>query len=99
MSSLSNDYEVIDVKMTYKSFSPVVKKFRELVYDNIIKYEYNPILNFCVGNAITKSDLQENILLDKQKSSNRIDLLVSSIIAYSEIMEEEVEDEYDYYYY
>ena len=99
MSSLSNDYEVIDVKMTYNSFSPVVKKFRELVYDNIIKYEYNPILNFCVGNAITKSDLQENILLDKQKSSNRIDLLVSSIIAYSEIMEEEVEDEYDYYYY
>lgn len=99
MSSLSNDYEVIDVKMTYKSFSPVIKKYRELIYDNIIKHEYNPILNFCVANAITKSDLQENILLDKQKSANRIDLLVSSIIAYSEIMEEEVEDEYDYYYY
>ena len=39
-------------------------------------------------------------LLDKQKSSNRIDLLVSSIIAYSEIMQEEVdEEEYGYYYY
>jgi phage terminase large subunit-like protein len=100
MSSLSSDYEVVDVKMTYKTFSPSIKKFRELVYDNVIKHEYNPVLNFCVANAITKSDLQENILLDKQKSSNRIDLLVSSIIAYSEIMQEEVdEEEYGYYYY
>lgn len=99
MSSLSNDYEVIDVKMSYKMFSPVIKKFRELVYDKMLKYEYNPILNFCVGNAVVKSDLQENILLDKLKSPNRIDLLVSSIIGYSEIMEDEVEDEYGYYYY
>ena len=97
MSSLSNDYEVVDVKMQYKTFSPVIKRFRELVYDGLLKHEYNPILNFCAGNAITKSDLQENILLDKQKSTNRIDLLVASIIGYSEIMEEEVEDDYGGY--
>lgn len=97
MSSLSNDYDVIDVKMNYKTFSPVIKKFRELVYDGLLKHEFNPILNFCAGNAITKSDLQENILLDKQKSVNRIDLLVASIIAYSEIVEEEVEDDYGDY--
>ena len=99
MSSLSNDYEVVDVKMQYKTFSPVIKRFRELVYDGLLKHEYNPILNFCAGNAITKSDLQENILLDKQKSVNRIDLLVASIIGYSEIMEEEVEDDYGGYIY
>lgn len=97
MSSLSNDYEVIDVKMNYKTFSPVIKRFRELVYDGLLKHEYNPVLNFCAGNAITKSDLQENILLDKQKSVNRIDLLVASIIAYSEIVEGEVEDDYGDY--
>ena len=99
MSSLSNDYEVVDVKMQYKTFSPVIKRFREVVYDGLLKHEYNPILNFCAGNAITKSDLQENILLDKQKSVNRIDLLVASIIGYSEIMEEEVDDDYGGYIY
>lgn len=98
MSSLSNDYEVIDVKMQYKTFSPVIKRFREIVYDGLLKHEYNPILNFCAGNAITKSDLQENILLDKQKSVNRIDLLVACIIGYSEWMEEEVEDDYGDYF-
>ncbi len=98
MSSLSQDYEVIDVKMTYKNFSPAIKKFRELVYNEEIRYAYNPILNFCVGNAITKMDLQENILLDKKRSSNRIDLLVASIIGYSEIVEEETNDEYGDYF-
>lgn len=98
MSSLSKDYEVVDVKMTYKNFSPTIKRFRELVYDRMLVHEYNPVLNFCVGNAITKSDLQENILLDKKRSVNRIDLLVSSIIAYSEIVDEETTDEYGDYF-
>lgn len=98
MSNLAEDYEVVDVKMSYKYFSPVIKRFREIVYDKNIEHEYNPILNFCVGNAVIKQDSQENILLDKTKSSNRIDLIVSAIIAFSEIMEEEVEDdEGDYF--
>lgn len=98
MSNLSEDYEVVDVKMSYRYFSPVIKRFREVVYDKNIIHEYNPILNFCVGNAVIKQDSQENILLDKTKSSNRIDLIVSAIIAFSEIMEEEVEDdEGDYF--
>lgn len=97
MSSLSDDYEIIDVKMTYKNFSPSIKKFREMVYDGKVLHEYNPILNFCVANAITKSDLQENILLDKKKSPRRIDLLVSTIIAYSEWFVEETEEGYGYF--
>lgn len=97
MSSLSDDYDVVDVKMTYKNFSPAIKRFRELVYEHRIKHELNPILNFCVANAITKSDLQENILLDKKRSARRIDLLVSTLIAYSEFFNEENEEEYGYF--
>lgn len=97
MSSLSNDYEIVDVKMTYKNFSPCIKKFRERVYEGNVIHELNPILNFCVANALTKSDLQENILLDKKRSPRRIDLLVSTIIAYSEWFAEEVEEDYSYF--
>lgn len=97
MSSLSDDYEVVDVKMTYKNFSPPIKKFRELVYEGRIKHEYNPILNFCVANALTKQDLQENILLDKKRSPNRIDLLVATVIAFSEWFYEENEDSVGYF--
>lgn len=98
MSSLSQDYEVIDCKMTYKNFSPAIKRFREIIYDHNAYVENNPILNFCVGNAVTKSDLQENILLDKKKSSNRIDLIVSTVIGYSEILNEEVDDDFGDYF-
>lgn len=98
MSSLAQDYEVVDVKMSYRYFSPAIKRFREVVYDGALQHEYNPILNFCIGNAVVKEDTQENILLDKTKSTNRIDLAVSGIIAFSEIMEEEVEEpEGDYF--
>lgn len=97
MSSLSQDYDIVDVKMTYKNFSPPIKKFREEVYDGNVIHEYNPIMNFCVANAITKCDLQENILLDKKRSVNRIDLLVSTIIAYSEWFAEETEDGFGYF--
>lgn len=98
MSSLSQDYEVVDVKMSYRYFSPSVKSFREKIYEGKIKHEFNPILNFCVANAVTKSDLQENILLDKKKSVNRIDLLVSAIIAYNEFVEEETSQEFGDYF-
>lgn len=97
MSRLSDDFEIVDVKMTYKNFSPSIKKFRELVYDRKVIHEYNPVLNFCVSNAIVKQDLQENILLDKKKSVNRIDLLVATIIAYSEWFNEDIEEEYTYF--
>lgn len=98
MSSLANDYDVVDVTMSYKNFSPPIKRFRELVYEHDVVHEYNPILNFCAGNAITKSDTNENILLDKVKCANRIDLLVSAIIAYSEILNEEINDDEGNYY-
>lgn len=93
MSTLSQDYEVIDTKMSYKNFSPSVKSFRERVYDREVYYEKNSILDFCVANAVTKMDTQENILLDKKRSANRIDLLVSTIIGFSEIVEEETSEE------
>lgn len=97
MSSLKDDYEIVDVKMTYKNFSPSIKKFREKVYEGNVINEYNPILDFCVANAVTKQDLQENILLDKKKSANRIDLLVSTIIAYSEWFAEDIEEDCGYF--
>jgi len=97
MSSLKDDYEVVDVKMNYRNFSPSIKSFREKVYGGRVQHEYNPVLNFCVANAVTKSDTQENILLDKKRSTNRIDLIVATIIGYSEWFNDENEEEFGYF--
>jgi phage terminase large subunit-like protein len=68
------------------------KMFRDLTYQGLILHEDNPLLNWCVGNAIAKIDHNENIMLDKSKSSNRIDLLVSCVIGFSRALSASLED-------
>ena len=41
------------------------KLFREYVYKHKIKYKENPILDWCVSNAITTKDKFQNEILDK----------------------------------
>ena len=65
---------------------------RDLTYQGLILHEDNPLLNWCVSNAISKIDAQENIMLDKAKSTNRIDLLVATVIGFSRAMSSSLED-------
>ena len=52
------------------------------VYNRKIRHEFNPIFNWCVSNAITSKDKFNNEILDKVKSSNKIDLLAASIFSF-----------------
>ena len=46
----------------------------------------NPVLSWAVNNAIMKMDPQENIMLDKAKSPQRIDPIAAVINAYARAM-------------
>lgn len=72
----------VQIYQGYRMLSGVTKLFREYVYKGKIIYQHNPILNWCVGNAITTKDKFNNELLDKVKSVDKIDLLASSIFAF-----------------
>ncbi|WP_019850636.1 terminase large subunit [Desulfitobacterium sp. PCE1] len=87
MENLGEDYDVILIKQTYTSLSPSIKSFRDEVYLNNVFYEKNPLLDWCVANAVTvKGKVTEDILLAKEnKNKQRIDLLVASIFAYSQL--------------
>ena len=43
-------------------------------------------MTWCMGNAVTKSDAQDNIMLDKKKSSDRIDMAAAGIFAFTRAM-------------
>jgi len=66
-------YEVIDIRQGIKTLSEPTKVFREEVYKGNVEHDNNPVLSWGLGNAIVKTDQNENIMLDKQKSIDRID--------------------------
>jgi phage terminase large subunit-like protein len=87
MNSLSNDYEVISITQTYNSLSPSNKAFRDSVYRGEIIHQKNKLLDYCVSNAVAiPAKYTEAILLAKEnKNKQRIDLLMASIFAYSQL--------------
>ncbi|WP_101844222.1 terminase large subunit [Halobacillus sp. Marseille-P3879] len=76
-------YITVKVVQGMKTLAPASKDFRELVYQEKIIHDNNPVINFAMGNAVTKMDHNENFMLDKSKSSQRIDPVASIITAHA----------------
>ena len=83
-SDLKDDgFEVVEVIQGMKTLSEPTKNFREMVYSGRMSYEKSPVLTWAVGNAVTRKDHNGNIMLDKEKSTQRIDPLAALINAHT----------------
>lgn len=71
-----------EIRQGYRMLSGPTKLFRQYVYNRKIEYIHNPILDWCVSNAITSKDKFHNEILDKVKSVEKIDLLAAAIFAF-----------------
>lgn len=60
--------------------------FREKVFDGKVIHDGDPLLEWAVSNAVTKMDDQENMMISKKVSKNRIDPIASIINAYARAM-------------
>ncbi|MGE7216595.1 terminase large subunit [Priestia koreensis] len=77
-------YITVKVVQGMKTLAPPTKKFRDLVYEGKIIHNNNPVLNWAMGNAITKLDHNANFMLDKSKSTQRIDPVASIMTSFSQ---------------
>ena len=85
-------FATVEIPQMLRHLSLPTKDFRKLVYaGNIIHFE-DPLLTWALGNAIQKMDAQENIMLDKSKSIQRIDPIAAIINAFSRAMAGQTED-------
>jgi len=75
-------YDLIEVTQKMKQLTEPTKRFREKVYSGDVKHDGNPVLTWAISNAVVKQDLNENIMLDKEKSTERIDPIASMLTAY-----------------
>jgi phage terminase large subunit-like protein len=67
-------YTMVEILQRINVLSEPTKNLREEVYDGNIIHDNNPVLGFAMGNAVEKIiDHNENIMLDKAKSPERID--------------------------
>ena len=74
-------YTVVPMGQGFKDMSPPSKEMFKLVLEQRIAHGGHPVLRWCFDNIFVRTDPAGNIKPDKEKSSERIDLAVSSIMA------------------
>lgn len=88
-------FEMIEIRQGIHTLSEPTKNFREEVYKGNVIHNANPVLTWAIGNAVTREDHNENIMLDKAKSTNRIDPIAALINAHVRVMRDDDKNPYD----
>lgn len=81
----------------FASMSPPTKAFNYKVLKQEITFEDNPVMRWMLSNVAINRDAAGNEKADKEKSANKIDGIVASIIALGEYMNREDEGSEDDY--
>jgi len=82
---ISNDliedgYEVVNIVQGIKTLSEPTKDFRNQIYQKNVIHDGNPVIAWAIGNAVVDIvDRNMNILLNKSKSTERIDPIAALI--------------------
>jgi phage terminase large subunit-like protein len=80
MQDMENEgYVVVEIRQGIATLGAATKDFREQVYQGNVEHEGSPVLTFAMANAVTRMDANENIMLDKSKSTERIDPAAATI--------------------
>jgi phage terminase large subunit-like protein len=72
---------VIEFGQGFASMSPPSKEMEKLVLSRKIAFPDNPALKWCFSNVIVELDAAGNVKPSKKKSKEKIDLVVSSVMA------------------
>jgi len=72
---------VIEFGQGYASLSPPSKELEKLILERKIRFPENPALAWCFSNVIAETDAAGNIKPSKQRSKEKIDMVVSTIMA------------------
>ena len=77
-----NGFDMVEVRQGFKTESAPLKQMKADLMDKKINYNNNPILKWNLSNAAVKKDDNDNIMLSKEKSRQRIDGVASLMDAY-----------------
>lgn len=82
----NHGFTMVDIPQFLRHLSSATKELRSGAYRKDVSHFDDPLLHWALSNAVTKQDAQENIMLDKEKSTERIDPAAAVINAFSRAM-------------
>ena len=80
---------MVEIPQSLTQLSEPTKRFREYLYDDKIMHADDKLLKWAISNAVLKSDQQENVMIGKQISRDRIDPIAAVINAFARAMYDE----------
>lgn len=80
-------YICIEIRQGALTLNEPTKSFRDLVYEDTLHHNNDGLLTWTMGNAVTRQNAQEYILLDKAKSEDKIDPVAALMNAHCRAME------------
>ena len=86
---LNDGYPMVEIPQSLTQLSEPTKRFREYLYDDKIMHADDKLLKWAISNAVLKSDQQENVMIGKQVSRDRIDPIAAVINAFARAMYDE----------
>lgn len=93
MTMLSNEgFTVHEVRQGYRTLSEPIKFTKELMIQEKFIHGNNPVLKWATANAVAQFDANENVILNKAKSINRIDPIASTVTGMVSAMLHDYED-------
>ncbi len=81
--------DILEVPQTMGGMSPSMKEIERLLRAEQLTHEVNPVARWCFGNVVVATDGNENIKPMKNRSKDRIDLMVGAINAMAVAMKQE----------
>ena len=82
MMDLSDQgHTVEEVYQSHKSLNEATQGFREQVYAGNVAYTHNPLLNYSMSNAVTRTS-NGLIKIDKDANTKRIDPVDATLAAF-----------------
>ena len=86
----NNGIEVIRFGQGYKPMSPPTKELMKIILEQKIVFPENPVLRWCASNVVIQSDPAGNIKMNKDKSIEKIDLMIALVMGLDGCIRNEV---------
>jgi len=79
----SNGIPAVAMPQTTGHFNTPITELRQCMADGRFTHDGNPLLKWCIMNAVTDTDKQDRMMLCKRESIEKIDPVVALVMAFS----------------
>lgn len=80
-SALEDDFDIVGFGQGYRSMTPIINTFEELLIDDRLIVCDNPVLTWMAKNTVAVIDDAGNIKYSKKRSRNKIDGIIAMIMS------------------